>query len=62
MNEKDKQELLRQLDKCKYNISIFTTYGDEAFCGFVCTFDCASCRKGAMATLDMIINMVKEKM
>lgn len=61
MNKNDKQELLQQLERCKDNLDI-TMNGDSQFCGFNCVFDCESCYRGAMATIDMIITMVKEKM
>lgn len=62
MNEHDKQELLQQLDKCKATLEVVTAFGDNRFCGFNCMLDCQFCYKGATATLDMIITMVKEKM
>ena len=62
MTEKDKQELLQQLDRCKDTLDIITTFGDNRFCGFNCTLDCQSCYKGAISTIDAIMCMVKEKM
>ena len=62
MTEKDKQELLQQLDRCKDTLDIVTIFGDNRFCGFDCMLDCQSCYKGAISTIDMIITMVKEKM
>jgi hypothetical protein len=62
MTEKDKQELLQQLDRCKATLDVVTTFGDNRFCGFDCMLDCQSCYKGATSTIDMIISMVKEKM
>ena len=62
MNDTDKQELLRQLERCKDTLDIVTTFGEEQFCGFNCVLDCESCYKGAISTIDAIIRMVKEKM
>jgi hypothetical protein len=62
MNEKDKQELLQQLERCKDTLDVVTIFGDNQFCGFNCNLDCQSCYKGAISTIDMIISMVKEKM
>jgi hypothetical protein len=62
MTENDKQELLQQLERCKDTLDVVTTFGDNQFCGFNCNLDCQSCYKGAIATIDMIITMVKEKM
>ena len=60
MNEKAKQELLQQLERCKDTLDVVTTFGDNQFCGFNCNLDCQSCYKGAISTIDMIITMVKE--
>lgn len=62
MNKNDKQELLQQLERCKYTLDVIMVFGNNQFCGFNCMLDCQSCYKGAISTLDMIINMVKEKM